>query len=203
MRLHGFKNYKQYVKTQSTKNKRQLDRVWAVPEEMASIAHYVRKNIEGASFGICHGAKHGWEVEQLRDQLGIEVIGTDISTSAKKFDYMIQHDFHEAREEWVGKTSFIYTNCLDHSYDPELALDTWMSCLTPNGRCFIEWSEWHGEEHSTPEDPFGASLEEYRELVTKKYSIEAEIDIPFNAKNPYPLARLILVIAPATGSDDQ
>jgi len=194
MKLHKFRNYKQYVKIQSKKNVRRIDATWAVLEEMTAVAAYVKEHIQGASFGICHGAKRGWEVEQLRRELGIEVIGTDISDSAAQFAHMVQHDFHEAKEEWLGKTSFIYSNCLDHSYDPELALECWMSCLAPNGRCFIEWSEWHGEEHSTADDPFGASLEEYRELITRRYEIEAELEIPPNEANEYPLARRILVI---------
>ena len=37
--------------------------------------------------------------------------------------------------------SFIYSNSLDHSYDPEKALDSWMSCLNEKGLCFIEWNK--------------------------------------------------------------
>ena len=195
MKIHRYRSYRQYARIQKKKNKRQLDRTWATPEEMETVAAYVREHLPGARFGLCHGAKHGWEVQALRERLDIDVIGTDISDSARKFDHMIQWDFHETKKEWLGRTDFIYSNCLDHSYDPALCLDRWMVCLRPGGLCFIEWSAWHGEEYSDADDPFGASLDEYRGLITTKYEIRDELDLPENPANEYPIARRILVVA--------
>lgn len=200
MKIHRYRSYRQYVRIQNKKNKRQLDRTWATPEEMEAVAAYVREHLTGARFGLCHGAKHGWEVRALRERLGIDVIGTDISDSTREFDHMIKWDFHETKDEWLGRTDFIYSNCLDHSYDPELCLDRWMACLRPGGLCFIEWSAWHGEEYSDEDDPFGASLDEYRTLVSKTYEIRDELELPANPANMYPLERRILVVARREGS---
>jgi hypothetical protein len=201
MRLHKYKSYKQYVQIQSKKNKKTLDKTWATPEEMDAVADYVREQIPGATFGLCHGAKHGWESNELQQRLGCEVLGTDISPTAKKFDNVIRWDFHDVKDEWRGRTDFIYSNAWDHSYDPAMALDRWMECLQPQGLCFLEWSSYHDEENSTPDDPFGASLDEYREMIRKKYRILNEIEFAFNEGNQYPLERIILVVGHAEPGD--
>ena len=193
MRLHKYRSYRQYVRIQTKKNKKRIDATYATPEVMNAVADYLREHLPDATFGICHGAKHGWEVDKLRERLGIEVLGTDISPTAKKFKHMIQWDFHEINEEWIDRVDFIYSNTLDHSYDPELCLERWAQCLRPGGLCFIEWSPWHGENHSTADDPFGASLDEYRQLLSKSYRVRAEIELERSETDIYQLDRVILV----------
>lgn len=194
MKLHRYRSYRQYVRTQRKKNERQLDHIWATPEEMEIVAAHVRHHLPRARLGVCHGAKHGWEVKALRDRLGIEVIGTDIARSARRYDHMIEWDFHETKPEWIGALDFIYSNCFDHAYDPPLCLERWMSCLRPDGLCFIEWSAWHGEEYSDESDPFGASLDEYRTLIRERYEIYDELVVPPNRESRYPIERRILVV---------
>ena len=194
MKLHKYRNYKQYKKLQSRKNKRQIDKVWATHDVLAAVADSVKTHIPGARFGICHGAKAGWEVKGLRERLGIDVIGTDISDTAGKFEGMITWDFHEVKDEWIGRVDFIYSNCLDHSYDPELCLGKWMSCLQPKGLCFIEWSSFHGPEHSTPDDPFGATEQEYHDLLSKFGRIQDKLVVPPPKDHRYPLERKIFVV---------
>ena len=41
----------------------------------------------------------------------------------------------------------------------------WLSSLSKNGIGIIEWSDDHADRHSNHIDPFGASLEEYKNLV--------------------------------------
>jgi hypothetical protein len=193
MRLHKYKSYRQYARIQKKKNARCIDRTWATPAEMQVIADHVRAHLPDARFALCHGAKHGWEVEELRARLGIEVLGTDISPSAAKFAHVVQWDFHEVKDEWIGRADFIYSNALDHSYDPDRCLAAWTRCLRPRGLLFIEWSEWHGEEHSTPDDPFGASLEEYRAMIARHALLRAELALPRDESAMYPLARTVIV----------
>ena len=193
MKLHKFRSYRQYRRVQIAKNKDQLDATYAIPEVMQATATYLGQNLPGATFGICHGAKHGWEVQQLRDALGIEVIGTDISPTAKKFEHMIQWDFHDVKDEWRGRTDFIYSNTLDHSIDPVLCLERWAETLRTGGLVFLEWSPWHGENHSTADDPFGASLEEYVEMLSVNFENRDVIELGTSDDDKYELARTLVV----------
>ncbi|MDY6974575.1 MAG: hypothetical protein SV775_20035, partial [Thermodesulfobacteriota bacterium] len=64
--------------------------------------------------------------------------------------------------------------------NPSYCLDQWMRCVKPSGRCFIEWSIFHGESCTGEADCFGASLEEYRAIIEKKYLIETVMGIRFS-----------------------
>ncbi len=88
--------------------------------------------------------------------MGCEVLGTEIADTALEFPHTLQWDMHEVKPEWRGSVDFIYSNSLDHSYDPRLCLNAWMGCLKPGGICVIEHSPQH--EKSTELDPFGASI---------------------------------------------
>lgn len=168
MRLRKFKNYEHYVEEQTKANKRKLDGVTIKGDELDSISEYIKKNIPEAKMGICHGTRNGAEIIGFRKRLGIDVIGTEISDTATQFPHTIQWDFHEVKPEWKGSIDFIYSNSLDHSFDPPLALKRWASCLNSEGRLFIEWSGWDSEDMldkvTDYADCFGASDKEYEKL---------------------------------------
>src|SRR5262249_44726855 len=113
--------------------------------------------------GVCHGVRNGWEVRKFRELLGINVLGTEISDTAKHYLGVIQWDFHRVKKEWLQNVDFIYSNALDHSYDPSFCLHQWMKCLKPTGRCFIQWTVFHSEGDIDGADCFGASFHEYQE----------------------------------------
>jgi hypothetical protein len=172
MKLLGFETYRDYVAAQTRVNKQKLASIWASDRELRAVARYVRKHIPHASFGLCHGVRNGYEVETLRRLLGIEVLGTEISDTADLYPHVIQWDFHEIKPEWIENTDFIYSNSWDHSFDPALAIDRWMSCLRPDGRLFLSWTAWHAEGKAGDADCFGASLSELLELVRRNHEVE-------------------------------
>ena len=103
--------------------------------------------------------------------MNVTVIGTEIAGEAEnRFPNTIEWDFHEVKDEWINSVDFIFSNSLDHSYDPERALDTWMSCLNEKGLCFIEWNK-DSDGKSRPMDPYAASFDEYKELIQEKYEL--------------------------------
>ncbi len=112
----------------------------------------------GPAFGLCHGTRRGLEQKWFEERLGCEVLGTEISDTAVDFPRTIRWDFHETRPEWLGAADFVYSNSFDHSYDPEKALNAWMSCLRPGGVCLIEHTQKSEPEAVTRTDPFGARL---------------------------------------------
>ncbi|NQT22880.1 MAG: hypothetical protein HQ579_05490 [Candidatus Omnitrophica bacterium] len=170
MKIYKYSDYNEYKDAQARANRRKLNWVWAGKNEIKSISEYLKKNLPSALFGICHGSRNSMEVKWFREFLGIEVIGTDISETAKNFLHTIQWDFHEVKDEWIGSVDFIYSNSLDHSYDPEMCIDQWMKCIKNDAFCFIEWTREHIPSNST--DPFGGTRRNYMNLIKKKYQIQ-------------------------------
>jgi hypothetical protein len=157
-RPDGSFDYERYKAVQDAGNKKKLDRSWALQDNIVYLATYLQNKVPEIRFGICHGTRRGLEQQWFHERLGCEVIGTEISDTAAQFPHTIQWDFHEVKPEWLGAADFIYTNAFDHSYDPALCINRWMSCLKPHGICVIEHSSKHEADYASDLDPFGASL---------------------------------------------
>ena len=151
---YGAGGYEAYRRAQIFHNKRKFDRVFADRLTLEVVADYLRPR--GPRFGICHGARNGWEVARLRELLGGDVIGTDISDTAEMVPDMVQWDFHEPNPDWVGRFDYVYTNSLDQAFDPERALATWADQLAPGGLIIVEHTMMHGAAKKGEMDPFGA-----------------------------------------------
>ncbi len=176
-------DYELYKKIQEAGNKRKIDRSWVTEEEMRFLAPHILKYTKRPRFGVCHGTRRGLEQRWLSKYLGdTEVIGTEISETAKSFPNTIQWDFHEEKEEWIGKVDFVYSNSFDHSYDPKKSLSTWMRSLKPGGVCIIQHSKDHTPDTVNQLDPFGASIDIMPYLILKwsegKYSVREMIESP-------------------------
>jgi hypothetical protein len=155
-----------YRRAQAEGNKRKLDAVWVIEENVRYLARQIERRLGRPRFGLCHGTRRGLEQAWFRKYLGgCEVLGTEISDTAAQFPHTIQWDFHEVKPEWVGAADFVYSNSLDHSHDPQRCLDAWTSCLRPNGLCILEDSPLHGPEGASPLDPFGAELVQMPYLI--------------------------------------
>lgn len=138
VKLYKHQNYEHYVRCQIEETSFKHDRVWAEEEEVIFLA----KHLENPKFGICHGVRTGQEVLWFREHTNAEVIGTEISPlAATQCEHTIAWDFHNAKPEWIGIADFIYSNSLDHSYDPERCLRSWVRCLKLRGTAFVQWSE--------------------------------------------------------------
>jgi hypothetical protein len=179
MKIFKYKSYAEYKEVQTKANKRKLDWVWVDVNTLHEIAEYVINYNPDVAFGLCHGTRRGEEQKRLMEDflsLGkkVKVLGTEISNTATQFEHTIEWDFHEVKKEWIDNVDFIYSNSFDHTYDPEKCLDAWMSCLNEKGLCIIDWSRQDeacsGVEHPSV-DPFIASLEEYKNIIEKKYKI--------------------------------
>ena len=176
----GSFDYDKYRNVQIKANKKKIDKVAVLEENIAFLSDYVKGKLGDVQFGICHGTRRGKEQKWFGKYLDCEVIGTEISDTAKDFPNTIQWDFHDVKSEWIDSVDFIYSNSLDHSYNPEKCLDVWMSCLKNKGMCIIEHSS--DSEAARQMDPFGApiTLMPYLILVWGKgvYSAREIIDAP-------------------------
>lgn len=176
----GSFDYERYRQVQTAGNRAKIDKVFAEEGNIVFLSNYIKRTIGQPRFGICHGTRGGKEQEWFRQNLGCEVIGTEISETASDFPHTIQWDFHDVKPEWVGAVDFIYSNAFDHSYDPERSLDAWMSCLTSTGLCIIEHNPCHSARPPIELDPFGADLYLTPYLIAKwgkgRYGIREILD---------------------------
>lgn len=181
---NGEFDYDEYRKIQIAGNKRKIRLTWVKRENIFFLSDYILKNMRKVNFGICHGTRRGKEQAWFKEYLDCDVLGTEISDTAKNFPNTIQWDFHEVKPEWIGAADFVYSNALDHSYDPEKCINAWMKCLKPNGMCIIE----HGsaQEKTTKLDPFGAKAWVMPYLILKwgkgKFCVQDIAEPPFEKK---------------------
>jgi len=134
---------------------------------------YLNANVKLDKYvGLCHGVRNGVEVKLFNNLLNgddpaYKIIGTDISPTATNFDNVFQMDFHEEKEEFVGKFDFIYSNSLDQSNNPQRALHTWVDSLKPDGMLFVDLGKG-GKSHWALLDPFCCEPE-FFPLVALKF----------------------------------
>ena len=154
----GSFDYEQYRQLQQSKSIRDTDKVWCKEEVIAFLASYLKSHLDKIRVGLCHGTKWGQEIEWFMKHLGVgaHVTGTDITDWTKRNPNVIQWDFHEVKPEWLNYFDFVYSNALDHSYDPAKAVNAWMSCVRPGGYGLIEWHTYG--EALTITDPFAADI---------------------------------------------
>ena len=107
-------------------------------------------------FGICHGTRNGFEQKFLKSEIAnSDIIGTDISETVLEFEDSVHWDFHDEKKEWLEKFDFVYSNSLDQSWKPKLALSSWLNQIKLNGLIILEHSIYHSPEHADKGDPFG------------------------------------------------
>jgi len=173
---NGKFDYEEYGRVQTEGNKKKLDEVFEIEENIRMLSSYLKKNLPEIKFGICHGTRRGKEQEWFRKYLNVEVIGTEISDTATQFPNTIQWDFHQIKDDWIDNVDFIYSNSLDHSYDSEFCLKQWFKCLRKDGICIINGSTSNLPYFSNKLDPFGFTKDGLMNLI-KKLSKESKVKI--------------------------
>lgn len=176
MKIYKYKSHEEYVAAQVEGNKRKLKNSYVDPISLDYLTNYLTQDLKLLPTEvICHGTRRGLEQKYFRDSflkrgVNINIVGTEISPTALNYPDTIQWDFHQIKPEWRSNIDLIYSNSFDHSYKPNECLDTWMSCLSDYGVCVLEYSDVCDVKWGKT-DPFGATLDEYKELVSKKYNI--------------------------------
>jgi hypothetical protein len=155
--LHSYASYEEYKDIQIRHNKRKISRVWADETTLNRVIDIVVKlNQSNVINGLCHGTRNGFEQNFLNNSgRGIHAFGTDISDTAAQLDNSVQWDFHNVNPVWIGKFDFVYSNSLDQSWNPRLAIATWLNQLNKDGVLLLEHTESHGPLGASEMDPFG------------------------------------------------
>ena len=177
--LREYSSYEEYKKVQIFHNKRKINKVFADKTTLKRVANIVLNEFKDEIHikGLCHGSRNGFEQNFLRElSEKIECIGTDISETAKNYENSVQWDFHDVNENWVGAQNFIYTNSLDQSWQPKVALQTWLSQLKPNGILIIEHTNSHTPTNASKSDPFGVRPTSVPYVLTMWFGSQISIE---------------------------
>ena len=176
-KIYKYKSYKEYVNTQVKFNIKKINQTWADKYNLKKISFFFKKNIKKKYInGLCHGSRNGYEQKKFMQFLPkSKIIGTDISPTARKFQNTIQHDFH--KKKWISCFDFIYSNSLDQSYNPKLALTVWLEQIKKNGFIVLEHSEHHGIIGQGKMDPFGVEANFFPYILTDWFGHKISISM--------------------------
>jgi len=179
VKIHKYKNYEEYKETQIHYNKLKLKKVWADKDTLKLVSNFLKENIQSSNLkGICHGSRNGFEQKYLQEEIfNSEVIGTDISETAKNFENSFVHDFHEEKKEWLDYFDFVYSNSLDQSYNPKKAISTWLKQIKKDRYIILEHSDQHAVRSSNKMDPFGVEASFFPYLLTEWFGHQLSIKI--------------------------
>jgi len=179
VKIYKYKNYQEYKETQIFYNKKKINHVCADKISLKILSNFINNNIIKDNIkGLCHGSRNGFEQEFFNNNIQNSlVIGTDISETAKNFKNSIVWDFHEVNEKWINNFDFIYTNSLDQSYDPKLALTTWLEQINEDGYIIIEHSDQHSVRSSGKMDPFGVEANFFPYLLSDWFAHSISLKI--------------------------
>lgn len=180
-------DYERYREIQIAGNKQKRDLVWVIQENVEFLSRHIRERLDREPrFGICHGTRRGLEQQWFSENLGCEVIGTEISDTATQYPRTIHWDFHDVKPEWLDAADFIYSNSFDHTYDPQKCLDAWVSCVRRGGLCIIEHSSDHSFSGASELDPFGADIVQMPYLIATwgqgRYAVREILRAPVKPK---------------------
>jgi hypothetical protein len=171
MRVFEHKDYNHYYQAQLKKYYRKKKNVWVTKEEIIMIVKHIKKHLGNVESGICHGTRTGWEIQQFKKRLKCDVIGTEIAPN--DIPDTIEWDFHNIKDEWLGKFDFIYSNSFDHSNKPKYCIGQWMTCLKPRGICYVTWMA-SLLKNPDPADCLFAELKEFRKMFNKNFVVVDE-----------------------------
>jgi len=179
VKIHKYRNYKEYKDTQIYFNKKKINKVWADEKTLNEIIIFLEKNINSNKIkGICHGSRNGFEQNFFNNEIkNSSIIGTDISETAINYQNSIVHDFHDEKVEWINNFDFVYTNSLDQSYDPKKALNVWLNQIKKDRYIIIEHSDQHGVISAGKMDPFGIETNFFPYLLTEWFGHKISIKI--------------------------
>lgn len=174
----GALDYELYKKVQEEGNRRKIDQIWVDEASIHRLAAAAQA-LGPVRRVLCHGTRNGAEQRFFRNAIpGVEVLGTEISSTANQFPDTIQWDFHDLKDEWVGYWDLLYSNSWDHAFDPERLFANWTKSLRPGGLMALEHSAQHEPQSAKPLDPFGIKLDGLIAMVTRdgEMALQTEIE---------------------------
>jgi SAM-dependent methyltransferase len=171
-----------YRREQEKGNRAKITQVWTSEPNLKFIGQWLKDRGLTPKFILCHGTRNGFEQRVFSDSFQCEVIGTEISPTASQFPMTVQADFHEPKPEWDGRADIVYSNSLDHAYDPAKALRAWAHSVRDGGVIVLEKASDSDPRGTSDLDPFGITLPNLLVLLLETLGdiacIRAVVEVP-------------------------
>jgi hypothetical protein len=172
MKIYQYQTHDEYVAAQIEANVRKINNIWV---DRATVKQINQRQPTAKNI-LCHGTRNAAEQKFFKEFYpNATIIGTEISHTATKFPMTVQWDFHNENCEWVGLFDIVYSNAIDHSYDPTQVLTTWRNQLNVNGILYIEHGYTETDNYSRPSDPLEIHDEEIRYLINNLDMVLCEV----------------------------
>jgi len=199
VKQHEFESYDAYLASQLKLTRKKLKifkfhRCFTSNKVVDAIHKHHKTKVE---YGVCHGVRKGQEVDMFQEKFLGKWIGTEIVPEICDEKKILNRDFNQIYQEWIGHFDIIYSNSYDHSNDPLDTIKIWLSCLSETGRVYIEWTIWHNKlgKGTNKGDCFAASKREYQDIFEQAGTVEDILTIPdISTKNNFRFSRHIFVI---------
>ncbi len=194
--LYKYPDYETYRAIQTDGNKAKLKRQFVKESHIETLAKFLNDTLGVTGFGLCHGTRRGAEQAWFARYLSgaPEVIGTEISDTADQFPKTVQWDFHETRDDWVGRADFVYSNSWDHAFDPVRAFAAWIGQLRPGGLLLLDYTRGQTPDASNALDPFGVSFERLQEMLVTNFAAEGSFMPVIDTRKTNPDYRARVVV---------
>jgi len=171
-----------YRREQEKGNRAKIEQVWTSESNLRFICQWLQDRGLAPHFILCHGTRNGFEQRVFNSFFACEVIGTEISPTASQFPMTVMADFHEPKAEWDGRADILYSNSLDHAYDPAKALRAWAQSVKDGGVIVIEKASDSDPRGASDLDPFGITLPSLLVFLLETLGdiacIRAAVDVP-------------------------
>lgn len=106
----------------------------------------VKKEIGEPKDICCMGCRQGTEVFEFKERFTkAKVYGVDITDNIDSIRthldvHIEKQDFNKLPDDWEDKFDLIFSNSLDHSYDPEQTIKEWARVTRSGGHMLLELS---------------------------------------------------------------
>jgi SAM-dependent methyltransferase len=143
------KDYKEYLKQQIVRAESKWGRKWGYDEIFKQQLNLSIDDIEefiNPTSICCMGVRTGTECFEFKERYPkAEVYGVDITeninTIRTHLDVKIfLQDFNNLPESWGDKFDLVFSNSLDHSYNPADTIKEWHRVTQNGGHLFLEFS---------------------------------------------------------------
>jgi SAM-dependent methyltransferase len=171
-----------YRREQEKGNRAKIEQVWTSAGNLQFIARWLQARGIAPRAILCHGTRNGFEQKVFHEFFGCEVLGTEISSTAESFPMTVRADFHEPLAGWERRADIVYSNSLDHAYEPARALKAWAGSVRDGGVLVLEKASDSDPRAASDLDPFGITLPNLTVFLMETLGdiacVRALIDVP-------------------------
>jgi hypothetical protein len=189
--------YQAYLKAQieATKQKAPIKKTWELEENIKYLCGVIKDLVPRAKNILVHGSRNGEEQKWFRKYLkGCIAFGSEICPELKDIPNTVIWDFNKVNPDWIGRMDVIFTNSLDHVYNPVETVPIWLKQLTSRGRLIIEYTIQHEVSKPTPIDPFHFTRKILPDYIMQWSNNEYQVYQFLSATKPKSIGRKLQLV---------